>query len=1009
MGWSWNDFCVGSQQVRLNSTKPWIPCSCKFVCCGHRTIHPSKELVSVKAKILAACAIFSGLFWGCDSSGSTGAGGGGGVATLDSLPLSKDVKDTMNGAAIGYRLAVQKDSVYAISLALLTDFELIQKAGYNPFLRLSILASDKDSVLVSIDGTSNDFSPSTRIVAPASGYLRIKVGGVDRDGLCSFNLRVDPLDRYETDDIAEKAVLVPTDSSYTYRTIVDAIWDVDWIRFRTIPGSVYELILTDSRAKATIVRSDKATPLTTQETTKGLVFRFMALDTLSYASFGNESNSSVFGTVLSEEDFAYGVAVAEKTGDTFEPDNSVKAALLLRASGAEQLRTASMKDDDFVRLGVVANKAYQANFQSDVALLVDVLLADSSRIVNQWKITAGINFVRKTFETRSEDSLVLRIRPESDLPGYYNVSLIEISGDGYEPDSISAVQAVLSVDNQFGSRFLSNGDVDWFLFQADSGNTYTISHDAPQIDSMSGSLWTSDSNQVTSETFRRTAKSTFVFVCRKSGTYHYAASLTEPSSDPLEYSTILTRSAAIPAWFSVADRFEPDNGVSTASKLAADSAEVLHSVLVGDADWSRIDVDSGRTYIVEVANTGLASIAFAMFTADSVRIDSQSSIAAGKVSRRLSTVRKAGELLVRVGSIDSASNYSVRAWAVAVDSSEPDNEISQARELSIGAKALVRTLDGSPDWFKVHLDSAERYIFDFARQDNGGCGVNLAIYGQDSNTVLASVLADARADFQLPYSALRGGDFHIKAWAGSGCNDRTVPYALSARRDPEDRYESDNTLATAKSIATDSSVQKRTVSADNDDLIRIDLDSGTTYELRVASLDSRQRIDVMVLRADSSLLDENFGVNALRFTFSGRRRTTYYVKVGSSDGAKMPFPYAIAVKGSTVAKEVKLVDGPILLEGDGVRMPVAFVMGDSMEVKFSFKDGLSYDLNLSSDVDLRYSAYQEGFQSSTSQGLIAANSGMGLKWGVVSKANHRVVLKGKKGLLVKLDATLKAN
>lgn len=967
--------------------------------------------MSVKSKILAVCAVFSGLFLGCDSSNSTGSDGGRTSGALDSLPLSKNVKDTMNGAPVSYRLAVQKDSVYAVSLAMLTDFDLIQEPGYTPYLRLSILVADKDSALVSVDGTSNDFSPSLRFVAPATGYVRVRVGGAQGEGLSSYNLRVDPLDRYETDDVARQAVLVPVDSSYSYRTLIDAVWDVDWIRFRTIPGSVYELILTDSRAKATIVRSDKVTPLTTQETTKGLVFRFMALDTLSYASFGNESNSSVFGGVLSEEDFAYGVAVAEKSGDTFEPDNSVKAALLLRASGAEQLRTVSKKDDDFVRLGVVANKAYQANFQSDVPLLVDVLSSDSSRVIHQWKIAAGINFVRKTFETRSDDSLVLRIRPESDLPGYYNVSLIEISGDGYEPDSLSAVRAVLSVDGQFGGRFLSKGDVDWFSFQADSGKTYTIVHSETEIDTVSVSLWASDSARVPGDFFRQSTSLASVFVCRKSGTYRYAVADADSSSDSRVYTTNMTRSNEIPAWFTVADPFEPDNGISSATKLAADSSVVSHSVPVGDVDWSRIALDSGRTYIVEIANTGLDSLSFALFTSDSVGIEGTSIVAPGKNALRVYTARKVGSVVVRVGATDSASRYTLRAWPVAVDSSEPDNDISQARELVPGAKPLVRTLDGDPDWFKIRLDSAERYIFDFARQDDGGCGVNLAIYGQDSNTVLASVLADARADFQLPYSASRGGDFHIKAWAGSGCDDRTVPYALSARLDPEDRYESDNKLSSAKPISTDSTVQKRTVSSGNEDLIRIDIDSGTIYELRVASLDSRERIDVLVLHADSSLFDENYGTSALRLTFSGNRRTTYYVKVRSSGGATTPFPYAVAVKASAPAKEVKLVDGSIVVEDDGIAKPVAFVMGDSMVVEFSAKQWTNYVLKFRSDVELDYSMFQQGFSESQLDGTIRTSSSeMQIKWQQSSSAgSYRIVLKGSKGRLVKLDATLVAD
>lgn len=963
----------------------------------------------MKTKILAAIAVCAGLFGGCDSSDPVGSEGGRTLASLDSMPLSKDVKDTMNGASIGYRLAVQKDSVYAVSLALITDFELIQKAGYNPFLRLSILAPDKDSVLISVDGTSNDFSPSTRIVAPATGYLRIKVGGVDGDGLCAFNLRVDPLDRYETDDVASQAVLVPTDSSYSYRTIIDAVWDVDWIRFRTIPGSVYELILTESRAKASIYRSDKSTLLTTRESGDAQVFRFMALDTLTYASFTNESNSSVFGAIFSEEDFSYGVAVAEKAGDRFEPDNSVRTASSLGASVMEQIRTASGKDDDFVRLGVVANHTYEACFKSDVALLVDVLASDSSRVLNQWKIPAGTSIASKTIETRANDSLVLRIRSEAGKYGYYELSLFEVSGEVHEPDSLGAVRAILTTDGAYGRRFLSKGDVDWFSFQADSGKTYRIVHSETEIDSVSVSLRSSDSTPVSGDFFRSGSGLASVFVCRKSGTYFYSVSDADSTLDSRKYTTGMTKSNEIPAWFTVADPLEPDDGISSASELRSDSAAVDHSLPIGDEDWSRIALDSGRTYLVELVNTGTSSVRFQLFASDSVGIGAATVVAVGKSARLVHTARAAEALLALAGARDSASRYAIRAWAVARDSSEPDNDIEHASEIAAGPKSNQRILDGDPDWFRIRLDSTGRYLFGISRQDPGTCVIDLAVYGRDSGEVLASKEFASNTTSVLAFAPERGGDYHLKASVRPECAERGIPYRLTAMPDPEDAYEFDNTLATAKVIRTDSSVQKRTVAAGNDDLIRIDIDSGASYELRVASLDSRQQIDVVVLRADSSLFDENYRMNALRLSFSGSRRTTYYVKVRSSDGAAVPFPYTVAVKGSVAAKEVKLSEGPIRLEGDGVRLPLAFVMGDSMEVKMSFKDGMNYDLNFRSDVELRYTVYQEGFQSPISQGTTSVSSSSGLRWTDVSESDQRIVFKGRKGLLVKLDATLKAD
>ena len=959
----------------------------------------------MKHPILAVCALATGLFWGCDSSSSTGPGGGT-AAPLDSIALSKEVRDTMNGAPVSYRLAVQKDSSYAVDLNLIMDFNFFQTPGYTPLLRLSVLAADKDSTIVTMDGTSQNFNPEVRFTAHATGYLRVRVGGAGSEGVSPYRLRIEPMDRYEPDDIVSRAVAVAVDSTYTYRTMVDALSDVDWIKFRTIPGSVYEMMLTDPRLQTEIVRFDKSTTLTSQKSGDGLVLRFLALDTLTYASFRNSSTSTIFDSDPLKTNFAYGVALVEKSGDAFEPDNTLKIASPLTATGGVQLRTASLKDDDYVRLAVGAGRTYKILFQPDVALLVDVLSADSL-LLNQWEIPASSSNVTKILEARTADAPVLRIRPKSSMPGYYRLTLSEIASDPYEPD-LQLSKAAALLEGSLGGRYLSAGDVDWFSLAADSGKTYTISHPTSELGSVAATLWASDSTPVSGQNFRRLADASFVFVCRKSGKYFYAATVADSSNEVRAYTIALAISTDIPAWFVVADAFEPDDNLATASKLMADSSLVSHSMLVGDVDWSRIAVDSGRTYFVEISNTGLNPLAFALFTADSVRLDTVSTVPAAKTAKRLYTARKAGALLVRVGATDSASKYTVRIWAAPVDSSEPDNDISQARAMVVGAKALVRNLDGNPDWFQVRLDSTQRYLFDLARQDNGGCGVQMALYGPDSNTVLASLSSPAAA-FELAYAAPTSGDYHLKAWA-SGCPDRAIPYTLLAKLDPEDVYEADNTLAGAKTIPTDSTVQTRTVSTGNDDLIRIDIDSGTTYVIEAGTGTSGERIFVGLLAADSSLTNSDNSVNSLRITTSSSRRTTYYLRIRSASNQPVPFPYTVSVKATAPAKPVKLIEGPIVLEEDGIAKPVAFRMGDSMVVVVSGKRMTNYVLQFRSDVGLRYSMYQDGFDGSQLDGTIGtSSSSMQIKWQQSSAGIYRIVLKGPKGRLVKFEAILTAN
>jgi hypothetical protein len=98
------------------------------------------------------------------------------------------------------------------------------------------------------------------------------------------------------------------------------------------------------------------------------------------------------------------------------------------------------------------------------------------------------------------------------------------------------------------------------------------------------------------------------------------------------------------------------------------------------------------------------------------------------------------------------------------DTFEPDDEFSQARDLSLDQEAQRNLCGvGDPDWFQVEIEDPGDYLV-ITRSLYGGAAVKITVYADDGFTILANGQApDVGHGGFVRFTATSAGNYYIKA------------------------------------------------------------------------------------------------------------------------------------------------------------------------------------------------------------------------------------------------------
>lgn len=586
----------------------------------------------------------------------------------------------------------------------------------------------------------------------------------------------------------------------------------------------------------------------------------------------------------------------------------------------------------------------------------------------------------------------------------------DITGGALDSNDGVSRAAPLNIGSKLSDIPAEDRDVDWFRFQADSGKVYTLSYPTW----LYGSVWTADSQQVSEELAgllivpidylnRDPGYAGQVLVCKKSGTYELRL---EANSAGM-YWVELQVGTALPAWYVAPDKFEPDNGLSNASVFAPDTIAAIHTLSSGDEDWTRVDLDPGRTYFVEVKNNGTGECRFSLFNADSELVIPAVSVQSNFTSRYEYKVSQKTSIHLRVF---GDSRYALRVWPAPLDSFESDDGISTAKTLPVDGVAQTRTLQGDDDWIKVRFDSVEPYFF---RLDNPGSGgtIHMEIYGADSVKAPGGGVQSATWSNYLTrsFTPTVPGDHYVHLYTDASDRSDCLPYSISVALQPKDVHEVNNTLSQATPIAVDGTVQTHMLTSGDPDFIRFDVDSGVRYSMTLATKEIGKDIKVTILSPESTIVC-NAQTTATSTTISNtaNHRTTWYIKVESASLQTTPFNYEVNVKAATVVgSQPTLVEGNVLLQPDGIRKQMIFQDQKQAELQFEAEAGSDYGIRLKADTEFGYKLFGADSTTCLKEGRVVPSYGLylGIPAGYVDEL-YRVVLTFPADSRVAFDATL---
>jgi len=480
------------------------------------------------------------------------------------------------------------------------------------------------------------------------------------------------------------------------------------------------------------------------------------------------------------------------------------------------------------------------------------------------------------------------------------------------PTSISTDQ---TVSGSFSKASSSSNlyDTVSLTFSADSGYTYGFLLNSEEGTISSEKILTSAGSEApSSSSYPYSGDDSLTFPCGKTGTYTLVFWSYKTGAD---YTVKMSASKGLPSGYLAADAFEVDDLRSLAKTITADSAVQNRSIHgyssnSGDVDWIAVKCDSGKTYSIHYTYNSSYSLYMSVENSDSnsVSLTSSNSVYTNgeDVYYRSFEVSKSGTYRINVnGSYAMAYEIAVTAkQGISIssiqDGYEADNTLSTAKSIttdsvfqthSMHANTPTSSYSNDIDWIAVKCDSGKTYkVYYHDVEDD----IAVQLYSADSTSISSSAYTASPSMvgneyfYYRSFAVAKTATYYIRA---STYYATTYSIAVTATQGIPasavvDAYESDDTRATAKTIASDSSWQTRTLhtasSSIDPDLVAFAADSGKTYRFQM--IDTSGYVYMAAFASDSSRVvtrDSTSGsrdILLIPVTKSG----TYYVRVYSS-------------------------------------------------------------------------------------------------------------------------------
>ncbi|TFW17824.1 DUF4214 domain-containing protein [Massilia arenosa] len=456
-------------------------------------------------------------------------------------------------------------------------------------------------------------------------------------------------------------------------------------------------------------------------------------------------------------------------------------------------------DSDWYKLPATAGYAYAINVSAGVAPTLSVLGAASSAALPN----GGIYIA---------DGLPAFLAVDGSKPTSYDLTATLLADD-YRNAATSAARLNSTVQGKIDYT----GDTDYFTFSVKAGEVYGLG-----LGGQNGTLTVKPVSNATligsTPTSGATAGS-LVFQAQADGMAVLAVSGTATTKDKLATYTLTRATAADDA----------ANSIAEATPLAVDSTVSGAIGSPGDIDVFKVALQAGTTYAV----TTPANVA-------TLLSDGHGGLTAVEPGQWFTPTATQEYRFVLAAPGPASYQFGVQA---AAGDDLPASAATTAR-LTENAGVTVASQKGDRDWVAVSLDAGQTY-----QVSSTGSGT-LALRDATGQLV-ASAVTSAAGTHVLDYTPAAKGTWYVEVADGSGDT------RLALSRPAADDF--GNTPARAQSIEVGQTVTARLHSDTDVDALRLHLDAGHWYGVRMTDLGklgdvpfASGMIDMLQVQADGS-------------------------------------------------------------------------------------------------------------------------------------------------------------
>ncbi|MDH5720565.1 MAG: hypothetical protein OEZ13_08080, partial [Spirochaetia bacterium] len=466
--------------------------------------------------------------------------------------------------------------------------------------------------------------------------------------------------------------------------------------------------------------------------------------------------------------------------DAYEPDNVYTSAASITVDGAIQNRTIDpVGDNDYVSFNAVNGYIYRITVNSvvgstdldfdiydtdGISLLVSSASASNPEVYDFTALASGIYYVN-IFDYLDDEN------------ADYEISILQIPQDSYEPDDTSAATTnTILVDGSIQNHnLIPIADTDYIKFDTQAGFDYTITAytTSGSID-IDFDIYDTDGTTLLYSASSVFSPEVYTFTAPTTGTY-YVNVFDFLNDETAEYEINIIEIGG--------DIYEPDNVYTSANIIPIDGTSQAHTIFpVGDEDWLKFNATIGLNYnISAIAVAGSLDIDFNIYDTDGTTLLSSVSTASNPEST-VWTAPATGVYYIQVidWMNDETSDYNISVKELiplSADAYEVDNSSATANIISTYGIVQDHTIFniGDNDWVKFSTQAGIEYKI-IANSLLGPIDLDFDIYDTDGTTLLFSSASGLNPEI-FNFTAPTTGTYYVNVF--DFLNDEDTIYELS--------------------------------------------------------------------------------------------------------------------------------------------------------------------------------------------------------------------------------------